>query len=72
MARVTIEDCLECVDNRFTLVHLAAQRAKQLYRGSRPLVNCKNREAVISLREIADGKVRPAVEDAPTKKSKKH
>ena len=60
MARVTVEDCLEFVDNRFSLVHLAAQRTKQLYKGSKPIVPCKNREAVTSLREIADGKVRPS------------
>ena len=59
MARVTVEDCLENVDNRFALVHVAAQRTKQLYRGSQPLIACKNREVVTSLREIADGKVRP-------------
>lgn len=63
MARVTVEDCLEFVDNRFSLVHLAAQRTKQLYKGSKPIVPCKNREAVTSLREIADGKVRPSKND---------
>lgn len=62
MARVTVEDCLKYVDNRFSLVHLAAQRTKQLFKGSRPIVLCKNREAVIALREIADGKVHPANE----------
>lgn len=60
MARVTVEDCLEYVDNRFSLVHLAAHRTKQLYKGSKRLIPCKNREAVVSLREIAEGKVRPA------------
>lgn len=63
MARVTVEDCLENVDNRFSLVHLAVQRTKQLYKGSKPLVNCKNRETVTSLREIAEGKTRPASEE---------
>ncbi|MFH1831016.1 MAG: DNA-directed RNA polymerase subunit omega [Pseudomonadota bacterium] len=62
MARVTVEDCLEFVENRFSLVHLATQRTKQLFRGSKPLVKCKNREAVTSLREIADGKARPTSE----------
>jgi DNA-directed RNA polymerase subunit omega len=61
MARVTVEDCLDFVENRFSLVHLAAQRTKQLYKGSRPTIGCKNREAVTALREIADGKVRPLV-----------
>jgi len=45
------------------LVHLASQRTKQLFKGSRPIISCKNREAVTSLREIADGKVRPTGED---------
>jgi DNA-directed RNA polymerase subunit omega len=61
MARVTVEDCLDYVENRFSLVHLAATRTKQLYKGSKPLVSCKNRESVTSLREIAEGKVRPTV-----------
>ena len=63
MARVTVEDCLENVENRFALVHLAAQRTKQLFRGSKPLLMCKNRETVTSLREIADGLVRPDLEE---------
>ncbi len=63
MARVTVEDCLDFVENRFSLVHLASQRTKQLYRGSKPTVACKNREAVCALREIADGKVRPLIEE---------
>ncbi|MBI4211456.1 MAG: DNA-directed RNA polymerase subunit omega [Deltaproteobacteria bacterium] len=69
MARVTIEDCLDFVENRFGLVHLASGRTKQIYRGSRPLISCKNREVVTSLREIADGKVQfEAVEKAPEPK----
>lgn len=60
MARVTVEDCLEFVDNRFSLVHLAVQRTKMLYKGSKPLLSCKNRESVTALREIAFGKVRPS------------
>jgi len=63
MARVTVEDCLEHVDNRFSLVHLAAHRTKQIYKGSQRLVECKNRAAVSSLREIAEGKVRPVLEE---------
>ncbi len=59
MARVTVEDCLEHVENRFELVHLAAQRTKQICRGSKALIKCKNREPVCSLREIADGLVKP-------------
>ena len=70
MARVTVEDCLEHVDNRFALVHIAVQRTKQLFKGSQPLIVCKNREVVCALREIADGKVRPkpTEEEAPPKK----
>lgn len=62
MARVTVEDCLDNVENRFSLVHLATIRTKQLFKGSKPLVRCKNREAVISLREIAEGRVKPTPE----------
>lgn len=58
MARVTVEDCLENVGNRFALVVLAAQRARQLAKGARPLVNCDNKPAVTALREIAARKVR--------------
>lgn len=57
MARVTIEDCLEQVPNRFSLIHLAFQRVKQLRAGAAPLVQSKNKEVVVSLREIAAGKV---------------
>ena len=58
MARITVEDCLEKIPNRFELVLLAAKRAKQLLKGSRPLVETENKEIVTSLREVADGKVR--------------
>lgn len=57
MARVTVEDCIEKVGNRFALVILAGQRARQLARGSEPLVDSTNRPAVTALREIAAGKV---------------
>ncbi len=58
MARVTIEDCLDAVDNRFALVMLAAKRARQLEGGSEGLVETrKNKTAVRALREIAAGKV---------------
>jgi DNA-directed RNA polymerase subunit omega len=57
MARVTIEDCLQNVDNMYELVHLATKRARQLYKGSDPLVKSKNRIIVTALREIAAGKV---------------
>lgn len=59
MARITVEDCLKKVDNRFQLIHLAAKRVKQLRKGAPPLVNAKNKDVVLALREIAAGKVRP-------------
>ena len=58
MARVTVEDCLEKVNNRFALVILAAERARQLANGGRALVVCHNKPAVTALREIAKGQVR--------------
>jgi DNA-directed RNA polymerase subunit omega len=57
MARITVEDCLERVDNRFGLIHLAANRVRQLRKGAEPLVVCKNRDTVVALREIAAGGV---------------
>ena len=58
MARITVEDCLVRVPNRFELVLLAARRAKQLLKGARPLVESDNKEIVAALREIAADKVR--------------
>lgn len=58
MARVTVEDCLEHEENRFALVVLAAYRTRGLMKGARPLVDSKNKAAVVSLREIARGRVR--------------
>ncbi len=57
MARITVEDCLEKVPNRFELVLVGARRAKQLLKGARPLVDSDNKEVVAALREIAEGKV---------------
>jgi len=58
VARVTIEDCLKNVDNRFTLVHLAAKRIRQVREGSDLLVKSSNNEDVVTvLREIASGRV---------------
>lgn len=58
MARITVEDCLEKVPNRFALVMLVAKRAKQIMRGSKMLVHTKdNKPIVTSLREVAAGKV---------------
>jgi DNA-directed RNA polymerase subunit omega len=60
MARVTIEDCLENVDNRFKLVLLASQRARQLQMGADEFVKRgKDKDTVVALREIAAGFVRP-------------
>ena len=57
MARVTVEDCLEKVPSRFSLVHLCIERVKQLRKGAKPLVKSSNKEIVQALREIAAGKV---------------
>jgi DNA-directed RNA polymerase subunit omega len=58
LARVTIEDCLKNVDNRFTLVHLAAKRIRQVREGSDLLVKSSNNEDVVTvLREIASGRI---------------
>jgi len=57
MARITVEDCMEHVENRFELVHLAAKRTKQLVKGARPLVKSTNKEVVTALREIAASEV---------------
>ncbi|HET9062365.1 MAG TPA: DNA-directed RNA polymerase subunit omega [Candidatus Binatia bacterium] len=58
MARVTVEDCLEKVPNRFHLVAVSVKRAKMLLRGARPLVESDNKEIVTALREIAAGEIR--------------
>lgn len=57
MARITIEDCLEKVNNRFALIQLAFQRVKQLRNGAPRLIQTKNKEVVGALREIAAGLV---------------
>ncbi len=60
MARISVEDCLQKVPSRFSLVLLAAARTKQLLKGSKPRVQSDNKEVVVALREIAAGKVAPA------------
>ena len=60
MARITIEDCLEKVENRYELVHLTTKRVKQLREGGDKLVRSKNKDIVTALREIAAGKVKHA------------
>lgn len=58
MARVTIDDCLDNVENRFELVLLASQRARQLEKGADELVSRDNdKDTVLALREIAEGHV---------------
>ena len=57
MARVTIEDCLDNVENRFALVLVASDRARQLAPGDNSVLEVKNKEAVSALREIAAGRV---------------
>ncbi len=57
MARVTIEDCLDKVSNRFTLVILVAKRLRQLLKGDQPLVDANNKNVVIALREVEAGKL---------------
>jgi DNA-directed RNA polymerase subunit omega len=58
MARITVEDCLEVVPNRFSLVLVAAERTKQLLKGAQPQIDNMddNKEVVTALREIAAGK----------------
>ena len=58
MARVTVEDCLDKVDNRFALVLLVSKRAKQLLKGSSVTVSAKNNKYIVNaLREVAAGNV---------------
>ena len=60
MARITVEDCIQKINNRFALVLVAAKRTKQLMAGSKFLEKpVDNKHVVKSLREIANGKVRP-------------
>ena len=60
MARVTVEDCLENVDNLFQLVLLASQRARRIANGAEPAVPLENdKPTVVALREIAAGKITP-------------
>ncbi len=66
MARVTIEDCLEKVENRFALSITAMKRSKQLVQGAQPLSTEKdNKDVVTALREIAEEKVRVIYPEDP-------
>ena len=57
MARITVEDCLEKIPNRFELVLCATYRARMLSQGHTAKVESKNKPGVTALREIADGKI---------------
>ena len=62
MARLTVEDCLDYVDNRFELVLVAAKRARQLSMGAEPLVELENdKPTVLALREIAENRIDKSV-----------
>ena len=64
MARITVEDCLEVVDNRFELVLMATKRARQLAKGAEPAVNPDNdKPSVLALREIAGRRIDQATID---------
>ncbi len=66
MARVTVEDCLDKVDNRFQLVLVATKRARQLSNGVQPLVEWENdKPTIVALREIAEGLIGPSILDEP-------
>ena len=66
MARVTVEDCLDKVDNRFQLVLVATKRARQLANGVQPLVEWENdKPTIVALREIAAGLIGPSILDEP-------
>jgi DNA-directed RNA polymerase subunit omega len=57
MARITVEDCLNKIPNRFNLVLAATYRARMLAQGHAPKIDSKNKPAVTALREVAEGKV---------------
>ena len=62
MARITVEDCLDNIDNIFEMVLVAAKRARRVAHGADPLVEVENdKPTVIALREIAAGHITPAI-----------
>ena len=62
MARITVEDCLDNIDNIFEMVLVAAKRARRIAHGADPMVELENdKPTVIALREIADGLVTPTI-----------
>ena len=73
MARVTVEDCLGNVDNRFELVLLASKRARQIAYGKEALVPQENdKPSVVALREIAEGKMSTAILDKMSVEAEQH
>ena len=66
MARITVEDCLKRIPNRFVLVNMVAKRVRQIREGSDYLVSSpKNEDVVVALREVAAGRVGSKSEDEP-------
>ncbi len=64
MARITVEDCLDNIDNIFEMVLVAAKRARRIAHGAEPMVELENdKPTVLALREIAEGHVTPAILD---------
>ncbi len=64
MARITVEDCLENIENIFEMVLVAAKRARRIAHGADPMVELENdKPTVLALREIADGLVTPSILD---------
>lgn len=64
MARITVEDCLDNIDNIFEMVLVASKRARRIAHGADPLVEMENdKPTVIALREIAEGHISPAILD---------
>ncbi|MCP4300133.1 MAG: DNA-directed RNA polymerase subunit omega [Gammaproteobacteria bacterium] len=64
MARITVEDCLDNIDNIFEMVLVAAKRARRIAHGAEPMLELENdKPTVIALREIAEGHVTPAILD---------
>ena len=62
MARITVEDCLDNINNIFEMVLVAAKRARRVAHGADPLVELENdKQTVIALREIAEGHITPAI-----------
>ncbi len=62
MARITVEDCLDNIDNIFEMVLVAAKRARRVAHGADPMVELENdKPTVIALREIADGLITPSI-----------